>query len=109
MVKVARAAQALAPRAAPSFLIGILKLTRPLPAPLPARRAYRPEGRAYSSERGVIWVITFTSSVKVSGVRCQQPNSTRCVGVDHEMDFLSSVLAFSCNQISVQNSGFGIY
>ncbi len=25
-----------------------------LPAPLPARRAYRPEGRAYASER--VWV-----------------------------------------------------
>jgi hypothetical protein len=25
-----------------------------LPAPLPARRAYRPEGRAYSSERAVL-------------------------------------------------------
>jgi len=41
MVKVARAAQALAPRAAPSFLIGILKLIRPLSA-----------RSAYSSERG---------------------------------------------------------
>jgi hypothetical protein len=28
-----------------------------LPAPLPARRAYRPEGRAYSSERGVEFTI----------------------------------------------------
>jgi len=25
------------------------------PAPLPARRAYRPEGRAYASERGLIF------------------------------------------------------
>ncbi len=31
------------------------------------------------------------------------------VGVAHEMDFLSPVLAFSCNQISVLVSGFGIY
>jgi hypothetical protein len=39
-------------------------------------------------------------------MRCQRPNSTRCIGVDHEMDFLSPVLAFSCNQISVQDSVF---
>ena len=77
-----------------------------LPAPLPARRAYRPEGRAYSSERGVIWVITFTSSVQVSGVRCQQPKLTRWVGVAHKMDFLTPVLAFSYNPISVQDSIF---
>ena len=55
---------------------------------------------------GVIGVITFTSSVQVSGVRCQQPTSTRCVGITHKMDILSPVLVFSCNQISVQDSGF---
>ena len=51
---------------------------------LPAHRDYSPEGgpgfgphrlparRAYSSEREVIWLITFTSSVQVSGLsRCQ--------------------------------------
>jgi hypothetical protein len=31
-------------------------------APLPARRAYRPEGRAYSSERGV--EFTFRRSME---------------------------------------------
>ncbi len=43
-----------------------------------------------------------------SGVRCQvqQPDSTRCVGVTHEMDFLSPLLVFSCNQISVQEPVF---
>ena len=79
-------------------------------------------------------MITFASSVQVSGVGCQvsaqplakktaslieketlqdevsyevqQPNSTRCVGVAHEMDFLSPVLVFSCNQISVQGPVF---
>ena len=45
-----------------------------LPAPLPARRAYRPEGRAYSSERGV---ITFTSSVQVSA----QPPAKKTAGL----------------------------
>jgi hypothetical protein len=54
-------------------------------------------------------VITFASSVQVSGVRFQQPNSTRRVAIAHEMDFVSPVLVFSCNQISVQVSGFGIY
>jgi hypothetical protein len=49
---------------------------------------------------------TFTSSVQVSGVRCQQLKSTRWIGVAHEMDFLSPVLTFSPNPISVQNSGF---
>ena len=28
-----------------------------LPAPLPARRAYRPEGRAYSSERAMEFTL----------------------------------------------------
>jgi hypothetical protein len=57
---------------------------------------------------GVIWMITFTSSVQVSGFRCQvqQPDSTRCVGVAHEVDFFSSLLVFSCNQISVQEPVF---
>jgi len=43
------------------------------------------------------------------GVRCQQPNSTCLIGDAHEMDFLSPVLALSCNQISFQISGFVIY
>jgi len=30
-----------------------------LPAPLPARRAYRPEGRAYSSEREAVFAIRY--------------------------------------------------
>jgi hypothetical protein len=65
-------------------------------------------------------VVTFTSSVprfrfatdgifdrfQVSGVRCQQLKSTRWIGVAHEMDFLSPVLTFSRNLISVQDSGF---
>ena len=54
-------------------------------------------------------MITFTSSVQVSGVRFQQPISYRCVGVADVMDFFSPVLAFSCNQINVQDSEFGIY
>ena len=41
---------------------------------------------------------------QVSGVRCQQQNSTRWVGVAHKMDFLSTVLAFSCTSISVLDS-----
>ena len=47
------------------------------PPRLPARLRpvgvddYAPEGRAYSSERGVIWVITFTNGIQVSGVRFQ--------------------------------------
>jgi len=43
-----------------------VQLPAPLPAPLPARRVYRPEGRAYSSEREVISVITFAGGVQVS-------------------------------------------
>ncbi len=39
----------------------------------------------------------------------QQPISYRCVGVADVMDFFSPVLAFSCNQINVQDSEFGIY
>jgi hypothetical protein len=53
-----------------------------------------------------MWLITFVSSVQVSGFRCQQPNSTRWVGVAREMGFLSPVLVLSCNQISVQDSVF---
>jgi hypothetical protein len=49
-------------------------------------------------------VITFTSRVQVSGVRCQQPNSTRYVGIAQEFDFLSPVLAFSYSQINAQGS-----
>jgi hypothetical protein len=39
---------------------------------------------------------------QVSGVRFQRLNSTRCVGVALEMNFLLPVLAFSCNHINVQ-------
>jgi hypothetical protein len=40
-----------------------------LPAPLPARRAYRPEGRAYSSERRtVISAVRFRRIRKISWV-----------------------------------------
>jgi cell division protein FtsW (lipid II flippase) len=53
------------------------------------------------------WFLPNVSvKLKVSGFRCQQPKSTRWVGVAHEMDFLSPVLAFSCNPISVQDSIF---
>jgi hypothetical protein len=71
------------------------------PPRLPARRAY-------SSERGV---ITFTSSIQVSGFGCQVSATEfdSYVGVAHEMDFFSPVLDFSSNQISVLVSGFGIY
>jgi hypothetical protein len=37
-------------------------------------------------------VATFTGSVQVSGVRCQQLKATRWIGVAHEMDFLSPVV-----------------
>ena len=49
------------------------------------------------------------SQIWARGVRFQQLISTRCAGVAHEINFLSLVLAFSYNQISVQVSGFGIY
>jgi len=65
-----------------------------------------PEGPALVHPGGVIWVITFASSVQVSGVRCQQPNSTRCAGVARETDFLPPVLVLSFNQIGVQDSVF---
>jgi len=58
-----------------------------VPPRLPARRAC-------SSERGATWVITVLSRVKVfrpRRIRCQQPNSARCVAVDHELDFLLPV------------------
>jgi len=65
-----------------------------------------PEGPALVHPVGV---ITLASRVQVSGVRCQQPNSTRCVGIAHEMDFLSSLWVFGCKQISAQVLEFGIY
>jgi len=34
------------------------------PAPLPARRAYRPEGRAYASERGFSFSLMSGSFVR---------------------------------------------
>ncbi|CAB1084530.1 hypothetical protein D1AOALGA4SA_12045 [Olavius algarvensis Delta 1 endosymbiont] len=49
-------------------------------------------------------VATFTSSVQVSGVRCQQPKSTFWMGIVH--DFFSPLLTFSLNPFRVQNSGF---
>jgi len=55
---------------------------------------------------GVIWVMTYIRSVQVSGFRFQQPNSTRHIASTHEMGFLSLLLAFSCNQISVHVSVF---
>ena len=55
---------------------------------------------------GVMKVVTFTGSVQVSGVGCQQLKSARWIGVAHEMDVLSPVLTFSRNPISVQDSGF---
>jgi hypothetical protein len=65
-----------------------------------------PEGPALVHPGGVMKVAIFTSSVQVSGVRCQQLKSTSWIGVAHEMDFLSPVLTVSPNPISVQNSGF---
>ena len=56
-----------------------------------------PEGPALVYPGGVIWVITFTSSIQVSGVRFQQPKSTHGVGVAHEIDFFPPGLTFSCN------------
>ena len=60
-----------------------------------------PAGPALVNPRGVKRVITVTGSVQVSGVGCQQKNSTRWVGVAPKRDFLSTVLAFSCTPISV--------
>jgi len=37
-----------------------------------------------------ILAITFAGSVQVAGVRCQQPKSTRCFGVAHVRDLLST-------------------
>jgi hypothetical protein len=48
-------------------------------------------------------VTTFTNSVQVSGVRFQQPNSTRCAGVAHKMDFFTGV-ALNLNHFMVQVS-----
>jgi hypothetical protein len=64
------------------------------------------EGPALVHLAGVIWMITFTSSGQVSGVRCPQPNLTRCFRVAPELGFLSPVWVFGCNQISVQDSLF---
>ena len=66
-------------------------------------------GSLDETNKKVIWLITFTSSIQVSGVRFQQPKSTHCVGVAHEIDFFPPGLTFSCNQISVQDSGVDIY
>lgn len=58
---------------------------------------------------GVMKVATFTSSVQVSGVppeADQQLKSIRWIGVAHEMYFLSPVMTFRRNPISVQDSGF---
>ena len=44
-----------------------------------------------------------------SGVRCQQTKLTPWIGVAHKVDFLSPVLAFSGNAISVRDSGFEFY
>jgi hypothetical protein len=65
-----------------------------------------PEGPALIHPGEVILVSTFASSVQVSGVGCQQPISTRCLGVAHEMDFLPPVFVLSCNPISVHDSLF---
>jgi len=40
---------------------------------------------------------------QVSGVRFQEPNSTRCDGVANDMNSFAPVLIFSCSQISVQD------
>ncbi len=65
-----------------------------------------PEGPALVHPRGVKGVITVTGGVQVSGVRFQQKNSTRWIGAAHKLDILSTVLAFSCSPISVQDSVF---
>ena len=49
-------------------------------------------------------LMTYTRSVQVSGVRFQEPISTRRNAVVHEIYFLSLLLAFICNQISVHVS-----
>jgi hypothetical protein len=70
-----------------------------------------PEARLCFATVGVIWVITFTSSVQVSGFGCQvsATDFDALIGVAHVVDFPSSVLAFSCNPISVQDLGFDFY
>jgi hypothetical protein len=65
-----------------------------------------PEDSALVHPGGVMKVATFTSSVQVSGVRCQQLKSIRWIGVAHEMFFISSASTFSRNPISVRDSGF---
>jgi len=65
-----------------------------------------PEGPALVQPEGVIWIITFTSSVPPAD---QQPKSTRWIGVVHKMDFLSPVSAFSGTAISVRDSGFDFF
>jgi hypothetical protein len=58
----------------------------------------------------VICKVTFTSSDEVFRRKAdQQPNSTRCVAVTHEVDKLSPGSVFSFYQIGVYYSGFGIY
>jgi hypothetical protein len=64
--------------------------------PIISGLARLPASRAYSTERGLIWVTTFRNSVQVSGVRFQRLNSTGCVGFAFKTDLLSPVLAFSC-------------
>jgi len=65
-----------------------------------------PGGLALVRPGAVIWVITFSSSIQVSGFGCQQAKSTRWLGVAHDMDFLSPLMAFSCNPIRAMDSGF---
>jgi len=48
----------------------------------------------------------FCDSPLLFHMRLQQPNSTRGVGVAHEMDFLSAGASISFNQISLQDSVF---
>ena len=68
-----------------------------------------PESPALANPRGMIWMITLTRSVQVSGFRCQQPKSTPWIGVAHKMDLLSPVLDFRCNTLSVGDSGLDFY
>jgi len=68
-----------------------------------------PESPALVHPRGVRKVATFASGVQVSGVRCQQLKSIRWMGVDPELDILSTLVTFSLNPTWVQDSGFGFY
>jgi hypothetical protein len=54
-------------------------------------------------------IINFTSSVQVSGVRCQQLKSIRRMGVAHELNFLSAQVTFNLNPIRVHDSGIVFY